>query len=115
MSIKASTRLVDGVTIVDLSGRITLGEASSTLRETVRDLISKGQKNILLNLGDVTYIDSSGIGELASAFTSAAKAGGSIKLLNLTKRVRDLLAITKLLTVFDTFDTEKEALGSFSG
>ena len=82
MSIKASTRLVDGVTIVDLSGRITLGEASSTLRETVRDLISKGQKNILLNLGDVTYIDSSGIGELVSSYTSVSNQGGKLKLLN---------------------------------
>ena len=113
MSIKASTRLVDGVTIVDLSGRITLGEASSTLRETVRDLISKGQKNILLNLGDVTYIDSSGIGELVSAYTTVRNQGGELKLLNLTKKVHDLLQITKLYTVFDVRDDEAGAIRSF--
>ena len=114
MSIKASTRLVDGVTIVDLSGRITLGEASSTLRETVRDLISKGQKNILLNLGDVTYIDSSGIGELVSSFTSVSNQGGKLKLLNLQKKVHDLLQITKLYTVFEVHTDEAAAIRSYS-
>ncbi len=114
MSIKASTRLVDGVTIVDLSGRITLGEASSTLRETVRDLISKGQKNILLNLGDVTYIDSSGIGELVSSYTSVSNQGGKLKLLNLQKKVHDLLQITKLYTVFEVHTDEAAAVRSFS-
>ena len=92
MSMKSSTRQVDGITIVDLSGRITLGEGSVVLRETVRDLLSKGQKKILLNLGDVNYIDSSGIGELVSAFTTAKNQGGELKLLNLTKKVHDLLA-----------------------
>lgn len=114
MSIKASTRLVDGVTIVDLSGRITLGEASSTLRETVRDLISKGQKNILLNLGDVTYIDSSGIGELVSSYTSVSNQGGKLKLLNLQKKVHDLLQITKLYTVFEVHTDEAAAVRSYS-
>ena len=114
MSIKASTRLVDGVTIVDLSGRITLGEASSTLRETVRDLISKGQKNTLLNLGDVTYIDSSGIGELVSSYTSVSNQGGKLKLLNLQKKVHDLLQITKLYTVFEVHTDEAAAVRSFS-
>jgi anti-sigma B factor antagonist len=114
VSIKASTRLVDGVTILDLSGRITLGEASSTLRETVRDLISKGQKNILLNLGDVTYIDSSGIGELVSSFTSVSNQGGKLKLLNLQKKVHDLLQITKLYTVFEVHTDEAAAVRSFS-
>jgi anti-sigma B factor antagonist len=114
VSIKASTRLVDGVTIVDLSGRITLGEASSTLRETVRDLISKGQKNILLNLGDVTYIDSSGIGELVSSYTSVSNQGGKLKLLNLQKKVHDLLQITKLYTVFEVHTDEAAAVRSFS-
>lgn len=114
MSIKASTRLVDGVMIVDLSGRITLGEASSTLRETVRDLISKGQKNILLNLGDVTYIDSSGIGELVSSYTSVSNQGGKLKLLNLQKKVHDLLQITKLYTVFEVHTDEAAAVRSFS-
>lgn len=113
MSIKASTRLVDGVTIVDLSGRITLGEGSSTLRETVRDLVSKGQKSILLNLGDVTYIDSSGIGELVSSFTSVSNQGGRLKLLNLQKKVHDLLQITKLYTVFEVHTDEAAAVRSF--
>ncbi len=113
MSIKASTRLVNGVTIVDLSGRITLGEGSSILRETVRDLISKGQKNILLNLGDVTYIDSSGIGELVSSYTSVSNQGGKLKLLNLQKKVHDLLQITKLYTVFEVHTDEAAAIRSF--
>jgi anti-sigma B factor antagonist len=114
VSIKASTRLVDGVTIVDLSGRITLGEGSSTLRETVRDLISKGQKSILLNLGDVTYIDSSGIGELVSSYTSVNNQGGKLKLLNLQKKVHDLLQITKLYTVFEVHTDEAAAIRSFA-
>ena len=114
MSIKTSTRLVDGVTVVDLSGRITLGEGSSTLRETVRDLISKGQKSILLNLGDVTYIDSSGIGELVSSFTSVSNQGGKLKLLNLQKKVHDLLQITKLYTVFEVHTDEAAAVRSYA-
>ena len=101
MSMKVSTRQVDGVTILDLSGRITLGEGSVTIRDAVRDLLAKGQKKILLNLGDINYIDSSGIGELVSAFTTVKNAGGELKLLNLTKKVHDLLQITKLYTVFD--------------
>ncbi len=96
MSMKVSTRQVDGVTIVDCSGRITLGEGSVMLKDTVRELLSKGQKRILLNLGDVNYIDSSGIGELVSAFTTVRNQGGELKLLNLTKKVHDLLQITKL-------------------
>jgi anti-sigma B factor antagonist len=114
MSIKVSTRHVDGVTILDLSGRITLGEGSVVLRDTIRDLVTKGDKNILLNLGDVSYIDSSGIGELVSAFTSVKNAGGELKLLNLTKKVHDLLQITKLYTVFDVKDDETTAVGSFT-
>ena len=90
-SVKISTRQVDGVTILDMSGRITLGEGSVQLRDAVRDLLGKGQKHILLNLGDVTYIDSSGIGELVSAFTTAKNQGGELKLLNLTRKVHDLL------------------------
>ncbi len=109
-----STRQVDGVTILDLSGRITLGEGSVTLRDAIRDLINKGEKHILLNLGDVSYIDSSGIGELVSAYTSVKNAGGELKLLNLTKKVHDLLQITKLYTVFDVKDDEASAVGSFS-
>ncbi len=114
MSIKVSTRQVDGVTILDLSGRITLGEGSVVLRDAIRDLLAKGDKNILLNLGDVSYIDSSGIGELVSAFTSVKNAGGELKLLNLTKKVHDLLQITKLYTVFDVKDDETSAVGSFT-
>jgi anti-sigma B factor antagonist len=111
---KASTRQVDGVTIVDLSGRITLGEGSVVLRDTIKDLLGKGQKKILLNLGDVSYIDSSGIGELVSAFTSVRNQGGELKLLNLTKKVHDLLQITKLYTVFDVKDDEATAIAAFN-
>ena len=113
MSMKASTRQIDGVTIVDLSGRITLGEGSVILRDTVKDLLGKGQKKILLNLGDVSYIDSSGIGELVSAFTSVRNQGGELKLLHLTKKVHDLLQITKLYTVFDVKDDEAAAITAF--
>ena len=113
MTMKTSTRQVDGVTIVDCSGRITLGEGSVILKDTVRDLISKGNKKILLNLGDVNYIDSSGIGELVSAFTAVRKEGGELKLLNLTKKVHDLLQITKLYTVFDVKDDEAVAVKAF--
>ena len=113
MTMKASTRQVNGVTVVDMSGRITLGEGSVILREAVKDLVAKGQKKILLNLGDVTYIDSSGIGELVSAFTSVRNQGGELKLLNLTKKVHDLLQITKLYTVFDIKDDERKAIEAF--
>ena len=110
---KTSTRQVNGVTIVDCSGRITLGEGSVILKDVVRELLSKGQKKILLNLGDVNYIDSSGIGELVSAFTTVRNQGGELKLLNLTKKVHDLLQITKLCTVFDVKDDEAAAISSF--
>lgn len=113
MSMKVSTRQVDGITILDLSGRITLGEGSVQLRDAVRDLLSKGSKKILLNLGDVNYIDSSGIGELVSAYTTVRNQGGDLKLLNLTKKVHDLLQITKLYTVFDIKDDEAGAVASF--
>jgi anti-sigma B factor antagonist len=99
--------------IVDLSGRITLGEGSVILRDTVRDLVGKGNKKILLNLGEVNYIDSSGIGELVSAFTTVRNQGGELKLLNLTKKVHDLLQITKLYTVFDVKDDETAAIKSY--
>jgi len=91
---------------VDVAGRITLGEGSSALRETLREMVSKNQKKILLNLGDVSYIDSSGIGELVSGFTTVTNSGGQLKLLNLNKRVKDLLQITKLYTVFDVHEDE---------
>jgi anti-sigma B factor antagonist len=113
VTMKASTRNVDQITVVDLSGRITLGEGSVVLRDTVRNLVGQGNKKILLNLGDVNYIDSSGIGELVSAFTSVRNQGGELKLLNLTKKVHDLLQITKLYTVFDVKDDEAAAIKSF--
>ena len=113
MNLKVSTRQVDGVSIVDCSGRITLGEGCVVLRDTVKDLLGKGQKKILLNLGDVNYIDSSGIGELVSAYTTAKNQGGELKLLKLTKKVHDLLQITKLYTVFDVKDDETAAVKAF--
>jgi anti-sigma B factor antagonist len=114
VSMKVSSRQVNGVTIVDCSGRITLGEGSIVLKDQVRELLSKGQKKILLNLADVSYIDSSGIGELVSAFTTVRNQGGDLKLLNLTKKVHDLLQITKLYTVFDVKDDEANAVKSFA-
>jgi anti-sigma B factor antagonist len=113
VSMKVSSRQVDGITIVDCSGRITLGEGSVTIRDFVRELLSKGHKKILLNLGDVSYIDSSGIGELVSAFTTVRNQGGELKLLTLTKKVHDLLQITKLYTVFDIWDNEASAVTAY--
>jgi anti-sigma B factor antagonist len=113
MALAIASRELDGVTILDLSGRITLGEGSVQLRDAIRSLIGKGQKNILLNLEDVNYIDSSGLGELVSAFTTAKNQGGQIKLLKLTKKVHDLLQLTKLYTVFDISDDEASAIASF--
>jgi len=113
VSMKASTRQVQDVTIIDLSGQIKLGEGSSVLRDTVKDLLGKGHRKILVNLAEITYIDSSGIGELISAFTSARSRGGELKLLHLTKKIHDLLQITKLYTVFDVKDDEVQALAAF--
>jgi len=114
VSVKLNSRQVGDVTVLDVSGRITLGEGSSALRDALRDLVSKGHKKILLNLGEVSYIDSSGIGELVSGFTSVSNQGGQLKLLGLTKRVKDLLQITKLYTVFEVHDDEAAAIRSFS-
>ena len=114
MSMKFTTREVGGVTIVDLSGKITLGEGGLTLREEVHKLLADGQKKIVLNLADVNYIDSSGLGELVSAYTAVKNSGGELKLLNLTSKVRDLLVITKLVTVFDVKDDEAAAVASFA-
>ena len=114
MSVKLNTRQVGDVSVVDVAGRITLGEGSSALRDALRDMINKNQKKILLNLGEVNYIDSSGIGELVSGFTTVTNSGGQLKLLNLNKRVRDLLQITKLYTVFDVHDDEAHAIRAFS-
>ena len=102
------------VIVLDLSGKITIGEGSVQLREEVRKLLEDGKKNILLNLGDVAYVDSSGIGELVSSYTTTSNQGGHLKLLNLTKKIQDLLMITKLLTVFETFDNEQDGLESFN-
>ena len=113
MNMITSTRQVAGVTIVDIRGRIVLGEESAALRELVRDLLSKEHKKILLNLGDVNYIDSSGLGNLVGAFTSVRKQEGELKLLNLTNKVHDLMQITKLYTVFDIMDDEAVAVKSF--
>jgi len=106
-------REVGAVTIVDLSGKISLGEGSALLRKTIRDLIEGGQTKILLNLGDINYIDSSGIGELVSGFTAVRNRNGELKLLNLTKKVHDLLQITKLFTVFDVYTDEGTAVRSY--
>jgi anti-sigma B factor antagonist len=100
--------------VIDVAGRITLGEGSSALRETLRDMVAKNQNKILLNLADVTYIDSSGIGELVSGYTTVTNTGGSLKLLNLNKRVKDLLQITKLYTVFEVHEDEAAAIRSYA-
>ncbi len=113
MSVNISTRQVGDVTVVDVSGRITLGDGATAFRDTIRDLASKGNKKLLLNLAEVSYIDSSGIGEMVSVFTTVSGQGGQVKLLNLTKRVKDLLQITKLYTVFEVFDDEATAVRSF--
>jgi len=113
MSATLTTRQAGDVSVVDVSGRLTLGEGSSALRDQVRTLISGGHKKILLNMKDVTYIDSSGIGELVAAYTSATGLGGNVKLLGLTNKVKDLLQITKLYTVFEVHEDEAHALRSF--
>jgi anti-sigma B factor antagonist len=106
-------RQAGDVTILDLDGKITIGEGSVALRSKIRELLGDGKNKILLNLAGVGYVDSSGIGELVSSFTAVKKEGGTLKLLNLVQKIQDLLAITKLLTVFDTFDNEGDALSSF--
>ena len=106
-------RMVGDVTVVDLNGKMTLGEGDELLRDKVNSLIQQGLKKIILNLSDVPYIDSAGLGEIVRTYTTVSRQGGSLKLLNLTKRIEDLLSITKLLTVFETYETEAEALKSF--
>jgi anti-sigma B factor antagonist len=107
-------RAVGDVTVLDLKGRVTLGEGDELLKDKVNSLLNQGLKKIVLNLGDVPYIDSAGLGEIVRTYTTVSKQGGSLKLLNLTKRITDLLSITKLLTVFETFDNENDAVRSFS-
>ncbi len=114
MSVKLTTRQVGDVTVVDAVGRITLGDGATTFRDTIRDLANGGNKKLLLNLAEVSYIDSSGIGEMVSGFTTVTNQGGQVKLLNLTKRVKDLLQITKLYTVFEVFDDEAHGVRSFN-
>jgi anti-sigma B factor antagonist len=106
-------RQAGDVTILDMDGRITIGEGSVAVRSAIRRLLEEGKKKILLNLAGVGYVDSSGIGELVSSYTTINREGGQLKLLNLTQKIQDLLAITKLLTVFDTYDDEATALNSF--
>ena len=106
-------RQAGDVTVLDMSGKITIGEGSVALRTAIRRLLEEGKKRILLNLAGVSYIDSSGIGELVSSYTAINKEGGQLKLLNLTQKLQDLLTITKLLTVFDVYDNEAEALNSY--
>jgi len=110
---KIDARTVGDVQILDCSGKITLGEGTMAIRNKVREILKEGGKKIILNLGDVNYIDSSGIGELVSTFTTVTNAGGQLKLLNLTKKIQELLAITKLLTVFSVYQSEQEAIASF--
>jgi len=112
MQLKLSTRTVNGVTVVDCTGRIVFGEESALLRDTLKKLIGESNQ-IVLNLADVSYIDSGGLGTLVALYTTAQNAGGAVKLANLTQRVGDLLQVTKLLTVFDVYDSEEKAIQSF--
>jgi anti-sigma B factor antagonist len=110
---KIETRMVGDVYVLDCSGKITLGEGTMAIRNTVKEVLAKGGKKIVLNLADVNYIDSSGIGELVSTYTTVTNSGGKLKLLSLTKKIQELLAITKLLTVFQVHDAEQDAVASF--
>jgi anti-sigma B factor antagonist len=113
MDLKMSAREVKGIMIIDLSGRLTMGEACKAIRDEVHDDLNQGARKILLNLAEVSYIDSAGLGELTGAFMSVKNRGGELKLMSLTKRVHDLMQITKLYTVFDVYDDEKTAIASF--
>lgn len=107
-------RTVGEIVILDLRGKITLGEGDELLKDKVNSLVNQGHKKVILNLAAVPYIDSAGLGEIVRTYTTVSRQGGSLKLLNLTKRITDLLSITKLLTVFETYDSENEAVRSFS-
>lgn len=113
MSLTLSNRQSHGVTIIDLSGRITLGEATGQLRDAVKAAVARGDKNIILNLAGVSYIDSAGLGELVGASTTVANSGGTLKLLNLQKKIKDLMQITKLHTIFECLEDENTAVKSF--
>lgn len=110
---KIETRTIGDVSVLDCSGKITLGEGTMAVRNTVRDVLKNGGRKIILNLAEVNYIDSSGIGELVSTYTTVTNQGGQLKLLALTKKIQELLQITKLLTVFSVYDDEQKAIGSF--
>ena len=114
MSVKLTSRQVGDVTVLDAAGRVTLGEGASAFRDAIRNSAAKGDKKLLLNLGEVSYIDSSGIGEMVSGFTTITSSGGQLKLVGLSKRIKDLLQITKLYTVFEVYDDEAEAVRSFA-
>jgi len=107
-------RTVGSVKVLDVKGQITLSDGGTMLKDKINSVVSQGSKHILINLGDVSYVDSSGLGELVGAYTTVTRAGGRLKLENMTKKMYDLMTITKLLTVFETFDTEQEAVNSFS-
>ena len=107
-------RAIGDVMVLDLKGRITLGEGDELLKDKVNSLVNQGHRKVVLNLAEVPYIDSAGLGEIVRTYTTVSRQGGSLKLLNLTKRITDLLSITKLLTVFETFDSEQDAIKSFS-
>jgi anti-sigma B factor antagonist len=109
-----SQRIVGNVALIDLKGRVTLGEGVETLRDKINSLLHQGHRNLILNLSGVDYLDSAGLGEIVGTYATVRRQGGSLKLLGLTSRIRDLLSITKLLTVFDTFDAEQDAVRSFS-
>ncbi len=113
MSCKVTIRQAGNVAVVDLSGRITLGEGSGSIRDTVKELVEKGERNVLLNLAEVTYIDSAGLGELVGSYATTTNRGGRLKLVHAQKRVSDVLQITKLYTVFEVFSDEAAALRSF--
>ena len=110
---KIEERALENVVILDLKGKLTIGEGDELLKGTIQKLMDQGNSNLLLNLEDVPYVDSAGLGEIVRTYTTVSRQGGSLKLLNLTKRITDLLAITKLLTVFDTFESEADAVSSF--
>ena len=114
MSLKITNREVGGIMVVNLNGRLTLGDASALLRQSLKDLLDGGKKKLVLNLGDVGYIDSSGLGELVSSFTTVRNSGGELKLANLTQKVNDLLTVTKLYTVFEIHNDEQAAISSFN-
>lgn len=113
MDLKLHTRESNGIVTLNLSGRLVMGEACKAIRDEIHDLLEHGSRKILLNLAEVSYIDSAGLGELTAAYTSVKNRGGELKMANLTKRVHDLMQITKLYTIFDVHDDEKKALAAF--